>query len=104
MPPKKPLRFSGNVVDGRLKLDEQVDQFALPEGATVTLVVVEVVTDRCRTVFVPGIIDPPGNRMPRIRTRCTSQAGHEGRHSFEPQDDQSIGYEPSTQNEDADEN
>jgi hypothetical protein len=103
MPFQKPLRLSVNVVNGRLTFDEQVDGYYLPEGAAVTLEVVEVVTDRCRTVFIPGILDPPGNRMPRVRTRCTAQAGHTGRHSFEPEMDQSIGNEP-TQDEDANEN
>ncbi len=99
-----PLKFLAKVVDGRLTLDQPVDAFTFPEGAAVTLGLISVVTDQCRYVFFPGILNPPGNRKPRVRTRCTAQAGHEGPHSFEPQVDQSIGPEPLTQDEDADEN
>lgn len=86
MPPRKPLRFLANVQDGRLKLDVELSpEHALAlEGGTLTLEVVGVVSKQCRCVFVPGILNPPGNTKPRVRTRCTHPAGHEGDHSFEP--------------------
>jgi hypothetical protein len=89
MPPRKPLRFLANVRDGRVVIDEAIsdnDALAL-EGATLTLEVVGVVSDRCRAVWHPGILNGPGNTMPTVRTRCTSATGHKGPHSFEPQVD-----------------
>jgi len=80
----KPVQFLAKVVESRLQLDIPVDSEVFPEGAEVTLTVSGIVTDRCRCVFVPGIMNPPGNRMPRVRTRCALQRGHEDGHSFEP--------------------
>ena len=77
------IQLSACVIDGRIQVDEPADPILLPEGSKLVLSVVSVVTKQCGCVFVPGILDPPGNTMPRVRTRCTLQAGHEGSHSFE---------------------
>jgi hypothetical protein len=78
------VRLSARVVDGRIQIDEPADPILFPEGAKLTLGVLNVVTKQCCCVFVPGILDDPRYpRKPRVRTRCTLQTDHEGPHSFE---------------------
>ena len=76
-------KFLATVENGSICLNEVADPLFFPEGSQVTLTATRIVTKQCNCVFVPGILDPPGNRMPRVRTRCVLQVDHEGSHSFE---------------------
>jgi len=39
---------------------------------------------RCGSVWVPGVLHPPGSTAPEVKTRCALPAGHDGLHSYEP--------------------
>lgn len=76
------LLLKARVVGGVLMVDPLPDGFA-PDGTEVRLRVVDM-SNRCRLMFVPGVLRPPGSDRPDRRTRCCLATGHEGRHAWLP--------------------
>lgn len=86
----------GTVVDGKLilELPDEVE-----DGTSFTVRVLRR-SDQCPWTFVPGILNPPGNTMPRVRTRCSFKVGHGGDCSYGPRSSGLVGPDVPNWDED----